>query len=467
MSMSSRSIRFRLVSTALIAILGSMTIAVYALTVLFEHHVERRVVAALEADMRQLMAGLTVAESASVSLQRRPADPRYDQPLSGVYWQVTIGTAVLERSRSLWDETLALPADDPTKGLHEHVIPGPKGRPLVAVERAIRIDRSEKPVTVRFVVAQDRADTIAAIASFNREIMLMLLVLGTLLLLAFGISVSVGLQPLTRLRNDLADLHHGGIRRLGGQYPAEVALLVSDLNKLLDARDRVAERNRRRAADLAHGLKTPITAISTIAEELRDAGQSDIGKELTDYAAIMQRHVERELALARSVHGTHSVAPTPVQPLVAAIVRSLERLPRGQEIEWTIEIPARLAVPVDPTALAEVIGGLLDNARKWARGRVSIRSTETDGRVHLSVTDDGPGVAPEKLTSLASRGVRLDQKQPGSGLGLAIASEIMSELGGSISFSNTPAGGFVASIALPVANGAGIATAGIQPPFRS
>ena len=467
MPMSSRSIRFRLVTTALLAIICAMTIAVYTLTMLFEHHVERRVVAALEADLRQLMAGLTVAESASVSLQRRPADPRYDQPLSGLYWQVTTGTTVLERSRSLWDETLALPSDAPSTGLHEHVIPGPNGRPLVAVERTVRVERSAHQAPVRFVVAQDRADTIAAIASFNREIMLMLLVLGTLLLLAYGVSVSVGLQPLTRLRNDLADLHHGGIRRLGGHYPSEVALLVDDLNKLLDARDRVAERNRRRAADLAHGLKTPITAISTIAEELRDAGQSDTGKELTDYVATMQRHVERELALARSNHGTHSVAPTLVQPLVAAIVRSLERLPRGQEIAWTIDIPASLVVPIEPTALAEVIGGLLDNARKWAHGRVVVQSRESGGRVHLSVTDDGPGVAPDQLASLASRGFRLDQKHPGSGLGLAIATEIMSELGGSIRFANASAGGFVASVELPLVNGADMATACTVPSDRT
>jgi signal transduction histidine kinase len=242
---------------------------------------------------------------------------------------------------------------------------------------------------------------------------------------------------------------------------------VNDLNKLLDARDRVAERNRQRAADLAHGLKTPITAISTIAEELRDTGQSNIGKELTDYVATMQRHVERELALARSVQGAYAVAPTLVQPLVATIVRSLERLPRGQEIEWTIDIPASLVVPVEPTALAEVIGGLLDNARKWARGRVVVHSRESDGRVHLAVTDDGPGVAADKLTSLASRGFRLDQKQPGSGLGLAIATEILSELGGSISFANASAGGFVASVELPLVNGTAMATACTVPSDRT
>lgn len=451
--MSSRSIRFRLVLTALLAISGAMALAAHVLTLLFEHHVERRVVAALDADMRQLMAGLTVAENASVSLQRRPADPRYDQPLSGSYWQVTSDASVLDRSRSLWDETLALPKDDPTTGMHEHVIAGPNGQSLVVVERAIRLERAAGPSIIRFAVAQDRAETVAAVASFNREIMIMLLVLGALLVLAVGVAVTVGLLPLGRLRKDLRRLREGGIRRLDGRYPAEVALLVDDLNKLLDSRDSVADRNRQRAADLAHGLKTPITAISTIAEELRAAGQGEIGTELTEYTAAMQRHVERELALARSVHAGHAVAPTPVQPLVAAIVRSLERLPRGQDIAWTIDIPPKLAVSIDSTALAEVLGGVLDNARKWARQRVAISGSVGEGSVLLTVSDDGPGVAADKLASLASRGFRLDQNQPGSGLGLAIAAEILAEVGGTVSFTNDPSGGFVVRVSVPVARG--------------
>lgn len=453
MTTPNRSIRFRLVLVALLAILGAMTAAVWALTALFEHHVERRVVAALEADMRQLIAGLMVAEDGNVSLQRRPADPRYDQPLSGTYWQVTIDAAVVERSRSLWDETLALPQDDPTTGPQEHVIVGPQRRSLVVVERAIRVERATGPATIRFAVAQDRAETIAAVASFNREIMMMLMLLGALLLLAFGVAVTLGLMPLGRLRDDLALLRGGSIRRLTGRYPAEVARLVDDLNTLLDARDRIAERNRQRAADLAHGLKTPITAISTIAEELREEGQGELAAELKEYAATMLQHVERELALARSLHSGPSVTPTPVQPLVAAIVRSLERLPRGHEIAWSIDVPAGIAVPVDPTALAEVLGGILDNARKWARSQVDVRAHQAAHRIHIAVADDGSGVDPDKLASLASRGRRLDSKQPGSGLGLAIASEIVSELGGTMSFANASGGGFVVEVSLPAAGG--------------
>lgn len=449
MPIPSRSIRRRLLLMALLSISAAMAAAGWTLAALFEHHVERRVVAALEADLRQLISGLAVGSDGTISLQRRPTDPRFDQPLSGTYWQVTSGGAVVDRSRSLWDEVLRLSQDNPAGGMHEHTVVGPQARPLVVVERVVEVATGQKPVTVRFAVAQDRAETIAAVGTFSREIALMLVVLGAILLIAFGTAVSVGLMPFGRLRDDLADLRSGTSRRLAGPYPAEVALLVDDLNKLMDARDAVAERKRHRAADLAHGLKTPITAISAIADEVASSGQPAIAEELRAYTGTMLRHVERELALSRSSHVGPAAAPTQVKPLFTAIVRSLERLPRGADLAWDIDVSAGSALRIEPTALAEILGGLLDNARKWARSRVSVRDRVENGHAHIVIADDGPGVAEDKLASLTARGLRLDEKKAGSGLGLSIAAEIVDELGGTITFTNAPTGGLIAEVRLP------------------
>jgi signal transduction histidine kinase len=444
------SIRLRLIFAALVSILVAMLVAGWGFVLLFEHHVERRVVAALETDLRQLIGGLSVGVDGTVVLQRRPADPRYAQPFSGTYWQVQAGDTVVERSRSLWDETLILPADDPATDLHEHVIAGPRGQPLIAVERAVRAERASGSVSIRFAVAQDRAETISAVQSFRREITVMLGLLGVLLLTVFAIAVTVGLSPLRRLRAGLADLHSGETQRVTGRYPAEVALLVDDLNKLLDARDKVAEKNRQRAADLAHGLKTPVAAILAIAEDLKATGQVDLSRELGNYAESMLRHVERELARSRSIATGVTAAATPLKPLVAAIVRSLERLPRGRDLAWDVEVPEGLQPRIDPTALAEIFGGLLDNARKWARHRVTVRAQRENDAICVMITDDGPGVAATELLGLTARGKRLDEKKPGSGLGLAIASDILEEIGGSLHLANAPEGGLAATVRLPV-----------------
>lgn len=450
MPQASRSIKLRLIVAALFTISMAMATAGWALLLLFEHHLERRVVVKLETDLRQLIAGLSIGAGGSITLQRKPADPLYAQPLSGSYWQVRSAGTVIERSRSLWDETLVLPKDDPASGIHEHVIAGPRGQPLIAVERAVQTNREGESASLRFVVAQDRADTIAAARSFGRELAIMLSLLGALLLIAFYVAVGIGLSPLRRLRSSLAELRSAKISRLSGAYPAEVALLVQDLNTLLDARDSVAERSRRRAADLAHGLKTPITAMSAIAEELDADGNKEIARELRSSAASMLRHVERELALSRSTSVVSTKAATPLEPVVTGLVRSLQRLPRGRELVWEVEIDDELSLGVDQTALAEIIGGLLDNARKWARHRVSVQARRSGDHISIVVADDGPGVNENELANLTARGSRLDEKKPGTGLGLAIAADIVEALSGHLQLTNGHAGGLIAHVLLPL-----------------
>lgn len=443
------SIRLRLLLSGAVAIALAMTLAWWGLTRLFEHHVERRSVARLETDVRELMAGLTIAEDGSVTIARRPLDQRYAQPFSGSYWQVEAGDVVAERSRSLWDERLPLPKDDPGAGRHEHVVIGPGGKQLIAVERQLVVARPEREVRLRITAALDRAETILSVRSFGREIAVMLVAFGALLLAAFAAAVMLGLAPLARLRNDLRSLQTGEAKRLHGRYPAEVAHLVDDLNHLLRYRERAAEQARRRAADLAHGLKTPITAISVIADDMKNNGDAVLAQELAAYATTMHRHVERELTLARNVHAQDMAAPVALRPLADGLVRSLKRLPCGADLVWQVSIAESLTLRADATALAEVMGNLLDNARKWATCEVSIRASASRDHVVISVADDGPGVSEHQLAALTDRGKRLDQSKPGSGLGLSITREIVEALGGRLDLANATDGGFVATVAIP------------------
>ncbi|KUO59721.1 MAG: hypothetical protein APF80_12145 [Alphaproteobacteria bacterium BRH_c36] len=448
-----RSIRLRLGITAIVTLLAAMTAAGWGLLVLFEHHVERRVVSTLQDDVGELIAGVTVADNGTVQLARRPTDPRYLKPLSGNYWQVMVENVVVGRSRSLWDEALPMPRDEPRDeprgGQHEHIVPGPEGQTLIAVERAVRVSRATGDIQVRFVAAQDRAETLVAVAGFRGELVVMLVVLGVALLAAFFLAIAVGLAPFKRLRIDLSALRSGAANRLAATYPSEVALLVCDLNALLDERDKDAERKRQRAADLAHGLKTPLTAIIGISEDLRAHGLGELADETEDNAASMLRHVERELALARSVHTGPGTSPTSIRPVVEALVRSLSRVAGGRDLDWKIDVPETLSIRIDPIALAEILGGPLDNARKFAKSRVSIGARAVPDRILIEIADDGPGVSEEQLPTLTERGQRLDRRKPGSGLGLAIVSDIVAEIGGTLRLSHTPEGGFLVTLALP------------------
>ena len=72
-----------------------------------------------------------------------------------------------------------------------------------------------------------------------------------------------------------------------------------------------------------------------------------------------------------------------------------------------------------------------------------------DGRVAITVDDDGPGLAPARRQAVLERGVRADEAAPGSGFGLAIVHDLAEVYGGAIALDGAPAGGLRARLELP------------------
>ncbi len=105
--MTGHSLRLRLIAGGAAAILIALSVAGFGLTVLFERHVTRSVVDDLDVHLKQLLAGIDVDAEGRLVVPRPPADPRFSDPLSGLYWQVGNAQGELLRSRSLWDATLA------------------------------------------------------------------------------------------------------------------------------------------------------------------------------------------------------------------------------------------------------------------------------------------------------------------------------------------------------------------------
>ena len=99
--------------------------------------------------------------------------------------------------------------------------------------------------------------------------------------------------------------------------------------------------------------------------------------------------------------------------------------------------------------LEEMLGNLIDNACKWARGRVRVRCEKTGGRLVLTVEDDGPGLSAEQRAQVGERGERLDESVPGSGLGLAIVRDISRLYEGFFNLDASPLGGVLARLELP------------------
>lgn len=435
--MKARSLRLRLALAGALAICLALALAGVGLTFLFERHVYRTLADDLDVEIRQVIGGLEIDPSGEILLARPPQDARFDQPLSGLYWQIS-GLNTHLRSRSLWDSSLVLPEDRLSEGqTHYHQIEGPGGKLLLVAERLVSFPALGKTLTARVAVASDLTRLRQARDAFVADLAPGLGLLALVLALATWLQLSLGLKPLGRLRREIAETA-GGRRRLSEDAPSEVLPLVREVNELLDSQERALERARGSAADLAHGLKTPLAALAGDARLLRAAGQAEIADSLDSIGETMRRHVERELARARvqtaaSRRGAESVA---LKEVADALIRTLRKTEKGESLAFDNAAPEDFRLPIERIDLTEALGNLLDNAARHARSRVRVSSD--DGAVVID--DDGPGLDPQYEKIARSRGGRLDSGG-GAGLGLAITQDILEAYGWRMAFTRSPLGG--------------------------
>lgn len=447
--MTLRSLRLRLLAAATCALVAAMVLMGFLLVHLFEQHVTRHYDEELQSYLRQLAAGVEFGKNGQITLDSRLQDARFGEPLSGLYWQIEEDrTGFILPSLSLWDTRLPLPKDPLGDGrVDSHILPGPGGQTLRIQERQIVFDLPSGSRALRMAVAINVADITAASRAFAADLWPSLVAVGGLLLAATWFYIGFGLKPLDSIRRSIQRVRTGEARRLEGDFPSELQPLVQEVNDLLAAQDDSLTRARARAADLAHGLKTPLSVLQSDADRLRGAGQGGIAEEIGQLVVQMRRHVERELARVRLRE--RSAQPTLLQPVAERLVAFFRRSPRGQGLAWSLRIADGLCIPADAEDLMELLGNLLDNACKWAAGAVTVMAETVPDGVRVIVQDDGPGVPDRALSTLASRGVKLDEDVPGTGLGLAIALDIVEACGGRLAFSNRPEGGFAVMAEFP------------------
>ncbi len=433
--MSFASLRLRLLLGAAGFILIALALAAVGLTFLFRAHVEAWVDGELNAYLDQVITGIDAGPDGKLVMANAPADPRFDQPMSGRYWEVVVEPdGPVLRSRSLWDYELPLPTEkDVGNEVHRHRVVGPGDSRLYLVQRRIALPERLGGKTARAAVAVDVAAVDAAVRRFATVLAPLLLLLSTLLILATWVQVDVGLKPLAAMRQKLADVSAGARKRLGHGFPDEVQPLASEVDMLLDERDRQIEQARARAADLAHGLKTPLQVLLSDAELLKSKGETSIAEEIEGIATALQRHTERHLSRARmAAHNANASAD--VGEIAERVVRVMKRTPEGRRLAWTLELPTGIGARIDAEDLAEAIGNLSENAVRHANSHITVSVRREAGDAVVSLIDDGPGIPVDRQSEVLDRGTRLDSSGPGAGLGLAIVKDIADEWGAKLSF---------------------------------
>ncbi|GLF94716.1 sensor histidine kinase [Streptomyces yaizuensis] len=262
------------------------------------------------------------------------------------------------------------------------------------------------------------------------------------------------LGPVEAIRREMAAITHS--EDLSRRVPEpgsgdEVARLARTTNETLAALEASVERQRRFVADASHELRSPIASLRT---------QLEVGAahpELLDVPGAVEdtvrlQQLAADLLLLARLDAGERPGSARIDP--GALVREEVSQRTGDRVPVTVEGDAPEVVG-SRSQLARVVGNLLDNAQRHARGAVTVTVRAVGREVLVEVADDGEGVPEDERERIFERFVRLDdartRDEGGAGLGLAIARDVAVRHGGGLTVGAAPGGGAVFRLRLPAA----------------
>jgi signal transduction histidine kinase len=398
--------------------------------------------------LNSMIAASEIGPDGEVRFNRPPADQRFIEPYSGLYFQISGIGADTFASRSLWDRRLRV--NDTHSDVKPHLYDSSEfstaghNEPLRISERDAILPGSD--VRWRFQVAQSRETIDDQIRTLRRTLIWSFSALGLGLLILAALQTFYGLWPLRRVRREVASIRSGAKTRIGRDFPSEIRPLTEEINQLLAHSEAQAEEARRHAGNLAHALKTPLTVITNAAT----ADSPDLDDTVIRESGAMRRQIDHHLARARAIgRRAAAQARARVWDSAEAVQRAVDRLYENVTVDIAGDHEAQ--VRVERQDLDEMLGNLVENAAKYGGGRVFV-TVERKGRMtDIVVEDDGPGIAEADRGILFARGARLDTTgKPGTGLGLAIVRDVAEIYGGSIHLEESEdLGGLLARLTLP------------------
>jgi signal transduction histidine kinase len=393
--------------------------------------------------LNAMIAASEIGPDGEVRFNRPPADQRFIEPYSGVYFQVSGQGADTFPSRSLWDRRLQVQDHHQDVNVHTYDSDEFDGEPLRISERDVILPGSK--VRWRFQVAQSREMIDTQIKQLRSTLFWSFFALGIGLLILAALQTFYGLWPLRRVRQDVAAIRSGAKTRITEDFPNEVRPLADEINQLLAHSEEQAEEARRHAGNLAHALKTPLTVITNAAT----ANAPDLADTVCREAIVMRRQVDHHLARARAIGRRASAhARATVWDSLESVQRAVDRL--YEKVTVDIAGDKKAQVRVERQDLDEMLGNLVENAAKYGGGRVFVTVEPQDGMIDILVEDDGKGIPQQQREAIFQRGARLDTDKPGTGLGLAIVRDVAEIYGGKITLEESEdLGGLLARLSLP------------------
>lgn len=377
-------------------------------------------------------------------------DPRFDRPRSGWYWMIRDANGKLYNlSTSVVGIDLpVLDVSADVMGRRSTIVDDAFGTRLRVVERSVSV----APMNYQIIVTGNLSEILELVEDFRGQAFIVLGAVGAMLAIMSAMVARFAMRPVGQLSAAIESVREGESVSVEGTFPREIAPLAEEVNELLRSNTQIIERARNQVGNLAHGLKTPIAVLRNEAAAAGDGLAEVVLAESDKMSTLVSTYLDRaRLAARSSVVGKRTDAGNALERLT----RVMGKIHPNIAIAFPPPAPDLPWFRGDEADLEEMAGNLLDNACKWAAGRVRVRLDaergEAGSMLVVTIEDDGPGLGDDDAEKALRRGVRLDEKTPGSGLGLDIVKELVDVYGGSLALTRSAWGGLQAQLRLPTA----------------
>ncbi len=444
---ASSSISRRLTMFSVVFVTASVIIASAILYLIVAGVVREQIDQRLDTQIEGVRSALSADGAGKLTLTAALDAPPFDRRGSGWYWQVRAKDTIIG-SRSLAGRTLDNPPSPMDWG--KMLGHGPHPGTNASLQGQDLYLRSIQTIVGGTLVDITATAPRVALDTPSRRALLWLVpamtLLGASLVAGIFIQVSYGLRPLRQLTDDIAAISAGTRDHLPDVEVDELRPATREINRLVEQnKDRLTE-TRLHFANLAHGLKTPVTSLYLALNQTNDPDGAMRG--LLD--KIDQR-IRHHLARARKTAAGGVVASTELLPRINDIVEIMRHIHADRGIAARVTVDDSLRVGVLPEDLDEIIGNIVDNAFKWAKSRVEISARKTGRTVNLIISDDGPGIDDDLVAQAFQPGKRMDESVPGDGFGLTIVKELVELHGGQINLEKSAERGLSCVVTLPTA----------------
>lgn len=311
------------------------------------------------------------------------------------------------------------------------------------------------------VSTEERDGIVVSFATGSAVLALLIAVPGLLLSVAIARRL---VRPLSDLSKAIAALEPADIGKEPISIPSatdEVVALTDRFNAMGGRIQQLISGFREGLDNIAHDLQTPVTRLMQRAELalgnddrelLRDALRGCV-----DEATHVHGILRSIMAISRAENALdrERMQPVDLSVLVGDLIDLYAYAQMDEQSRFTFRHPSEsVTVLGNADALRQALANLLDNALKYSPmgSPVTIDLAVTDGVVHLTVRDEGEGIAPADLPHIWERTYRGDKSRSrsGSGLGLSLVKAVTEAHGGTVNVESAPGEGSLFDIALPI-----------------